>query len=128
MYSMGMRSSALLLVLSLVSPAVVTAVCEFTCLQAHHHSPGDALGPQCHGHDASSAPLVALSAADVALCHDNATVPSAVVKAAPQGASMPAVVSAARPPQFREPAASSFRSRPGFGPPGVLLITTQLRI
>jgi hypothetical protein len=123
-----MRCSALLLVLSLVSPAVVTAVCELVCLQAHHHSTGEALAAQCHGRDASSAPVVTLSAADWALCHDGTPVPSAVVKASPQFVPMPALVISPRPSEFREPATSWFRSRPGFGPPGVLLITTQLRI
>ena len=123
-----MRASALLLVLGLVSPAVVTAACELVCLQAHHHSTGDALAAQCHGHDASSAPVVSLSAADWALCHDGAPVPSAIVKASPQSPSTPAVVVGARPLECREPAASLRPSRHGFGPPGVLLITTQLRI
>jgi len=123
-----MRFSAVLLVVSLVSPAVVTVVCELSCLQAHHHTTSAALAAQCHGHQTSPAPVVAVSAADWALCHDSAPVPSAIVKASPQSPSTPAIVAGSRPLEFREPAASLRRSRPGVGPPGVLLITTQLRI
>jgi hypothetical protein len=125
---MSMRSCALLLVLSLVSPEVVNAVCELTCLHAHHHRSADALAAECHSQDASAAPAATVSAADPALCHDDARVPSAIVKASPQLAAMPALVISPRSPEFRGPAGPSLRSHPRFGPPGVLLITTQLRI
>jgi len=125
---MSMRSSALLLVVSLVSPAVVTAVCELTCLRAHHNTSGEAMAAQCHGQEASPAPVVTVSAADRALCHGDAPVPSASVKATPQFASMPAVVNGPRPAGLDEPAPASLRGRTWYGPPDFLLITTQLRI
>ena len=123
-----MRSWALLLVLSLVSPAVVSAVCELTCLHAHHHTGMEAKAAECHGHDAVPASAVVVTAADAALCHDGATVPSAIVKASAQLASMPAVVNGPRPPEFRAPTAFAPRGRVWLGPPSLLLITTQLRI
>lgn len=125
---MSMRLSALLLVLSLVSPAVVTTVCELACLHAHHHRTGEAVVAQCHGDDVSPAPAVAMSSAEVALCHDDGPVPSAIVKATPHFASMPAVAGSTRLPEFHVPAQSSVRGRLWFGPPDLLLITTQLRI
>ena len=123
-----MRFSALLLVLSLVSPAVVTTACELACLHAHHHRSGEALAAQCHDHAASPPPVVAVSAVDRALCHDDAPVPSAIVKATPQFASMPAIVSGPRPSGFHVPARPSLGGRLWFGPSDLLLITTQLRI
>jgi hypothetical protein len=124
----GVRLSALLLVLSLVSPAVVNTVCELACLHAHHHRTGEALAAQCHGDDASPAPVVAMSSAEVALCHGDGPVPSAIVKATPHVASMPAVVGSTRLPEFHVPAQSPVRGRLWVGPPDLLLITTQLRI
>jgi hypothetical protein len=123
-----MRSCALLLVLSLVSPAVVNAACELTCLRAHHHRSAEALATECHGHDAAPARAVAVSAADPRLCHDAAPVPSATVKAPLQFVSIPAVVSSLRPPEIHVPAALSQRGRSWPGPLDLLLITTQLRI
>ena len=124
---MTMRFSAVLLVLSLVSPAVVTVVCELGCLQAHHHNTDAPSAAQCHGHQASPAPVVAVSAADWALCHDSAPVLSAIVKVSSQFASM-ALVIGAWSSEFRVSPARSLRSGPGFSPPNLLLITTQLRI
>jgi len=124
---MRLRPAAIVLVLSLVSPVVVTAVCEIACLRAQHHDAG-AVAADCHGHGAGPAPAVALSRADQALCHDDAAAPSAIVVSSQQLASMPAVVDL--PPtsvfNLRTPAFWSGGFR--FRPPDVLLITNQLRI
>jgi hypothetical protein len=125
---MNMRSCTLVLVLSLVSPAVVNAVCELTCLHAHHHGNAEALAAECHGHGATPASAVAVSAADPALCHDAAPVPSAIVKAPPQLASVPVVASTPRPAALNVPARLSLRGRLWSDPSDLLLITTQLRI
>jgi hypothetical protein len=124
---MGMRSCAFLLMLSLVSPAVLTAACELACLQAQHHRNADALASPCHGHAAPPAP-VAVSAADRALCHDEAPLPSAIVKATPQFASMPSEVTAALPAEFHMPDRVFPRGHLWVVHPALLRITSQLRI
>ena len=111
---MGMRAVALVLVLSLVSPAVITAACELSCLQAAHHAATTA-GANCHGDEANSGGPA--FAAGGTLCHDDdgdapaataalgtqtapppAIVPASLVVAAP-----PAAPHAARPPHTLRP-------------------------
>jgi hypothetical protein len=75
------RSIAVLLVLVLVGPSLVTATCELTCAMASHHreAPSSPEAP-CHEHQ-GSAPDRAVSANPSALCHDSGALPSAVVDA-----------------------------------------------
>ena len=122
-----MRCVALALVLSLVSPAVITAVCEVGCLRAEHHDAGAAAAADCHSHGAGPAPAVALSGADQALCHDDAAAPSAIVVASQQLVSMPAVIHVPQDAALVPPAMSSLSAGFRAGRP-LLLITTQLRI
>ncbi len=123
-----LRPAALVLMLSLVSPVVVTAVCEVACLRAQHHDAGAAVAADCHGHGAGPAPAVALSRADQALCHDDAAAPSAIVVSSQQLASMPAVVDLPPTSAFNLRAPAFWSGGFRFRPPDVLLITNQLRI
>jgi hypothetical protein len=124
---MNVRVPAIVLVLSLVSPAVATAVCELTCLEAHHHATAAAMEADCHRHDAASAPVVAVSAVDAAFCHRDSLPASAIVKASPQLASVPASMVRPRPAGLQLPVGTSFHRRVA-APPGLLLTATQLRI
>jgi hypothetical protein len=86
-----MRAAALLLLVSLVSPAVMSAVCELSCLQALHHAPGQSGGSDCHGHGGQPADGPLLAASGGALCHDEDTGPPAATAA---GAAAPVPVPA----------------------------------
>ena len=93
---MVMRAVALLLVVSLVSPAVVSVVCELSCLRVLHHATGAAYASDCHEHGASAARDTSASKVSGAgaLCHDDGEWPTtlAVGKAPGTLASATAVV------------------------------------
>jgi hypothetical protein len=122
------RSAALLLVLSLVSPAVVTAVCEIACLRAQHHQEGAATQAECHGRNDSTTPMVTISAAADVLCHHDAAAPAAVIAGGHSLSSTPAVVNLPQEPAIDLRAPLSVAGGLWFRPPNLLLIATQLRI
>jgi hypothetical protein len=122
------RSAALLLALSLVSPAVLTALCEIACLRAQHHQEGAATQAECHGHHGAAAPMVAISAAADVQCHDDAAAPAAVIAGGHSLSFTPAVVSLPQEPAIDVRAPFSLPGGMWFRPPNLLLITTQLRI
>jgi hypothetical protein len=122
------RSAALVLALSLVSPAVVTALCEIACLHEQHHQEGAATQAECHGHNDSTARMVAISAAADVLCHDDAAAPAAVIAGGHSLSSMPAVVNLPQEPAIDLRAPLSVPGGMWFRPPNLLLIATQLRI
>jgi|SRR5687768_16480552 len=73
------RSTAILLVLVLVGPSVVTATCELTCALASHHSDvAPATEASCHEHQGSSQGS-GVSAKTYTICHESAVLPSAVI-------------------------------------------------
>jgi hypothetical protein len=75
------RSIAVLLVLVLVGPSVVTATCELTCAMASHHrgAPLSSEAP-CHEHEGSSEGA-GVSADLSTRCHELADLPSVVIDA-----------------------------------------------
>ena len=77
---MGMRPAAVVLLVSLVSPAVMTAVCELSCLQALHHAASAAATGACHEHRSGQTDGPAVSGSAV-LCHDAAEAPAATTPA-----------------------------------------------
>jgi len=115
-----MRLTALLLAISLVSPAVATAYCELSCLQALPKT------ASCHEQESQGGPAVSAGAS---LCHEEGSEgPAAVIVsnapiAAPP-AIVPAVAALAPPQPFTVHIAGSSLARP----PDLLLLTTQLRI
>ena len=81
MIPMFARSTAILLVLVLVGPSVVTATCEVTCaLASHHREAAPATDASCHEHQGSSQGS-GVSANPSTLCHESAELPSAVIDA-----------------------------------------------
>jgi hypothetical protein len=86
-----MRAAALALVLALVSPAVLGALCELSCLQAAHHAAATPAAADCHGHGAQTdGPAVAAGAT---LCHDaRGEAPAATTALGAQTVPGPAIV------------------------------------
>jgi hypothetical protein len=75
------RATAILLVLVLVGPSVVTATCELTCaLASHHREAVPATQASCHEHQGSSQGS-GVSAKPSTVCHESADLPSAVIDA-----------------------------------------------
>jgi hypothetical protein len=75
------RATAILLVLVLVGPSVVTATCELTCaLASHHGAAAPATEASCHEHQGSGQGN-GVSAKPTTLCHESADLPSAVIDA-----------------------------------------------
>jgi hypothetical protein len=122
------RCATLVLVVSLVSPGVVTVVCEMMCLRAQHHLSGAAVQAECHEHGGAPARMVAISAAADILCHDDAATPAAVIAGSKHLGSMPAVMDL--PQESAIDLRARLRSPDGmrFRLPNLLVITTQLRI
>ena len=123
-----MRVAALVLVVSLASPAAISAVCELFCLQALHHAAAAAAAAGCHTGHSDAPGTSAVAGAHGTRCHDDSEAPTAIVKGTASLAFVPAVISLA-PTLFDDApvahvATHSHRARP----PDVLLITTQLRI
>jgi hypothetical protein len=75
------RSVAVVLVLVLVGPSLVTATCELTCaLARHHHGAPSSSSGACHEHQ-GFATSVGIAATPSSLCHESGELPSAVVEA-----------------------------------------------
>ena len=92
---MGMRSAAALLLLTLIGPSVISALCDFTCVRHEHHSAQAASDQECHEqHALNDGPVVAGAAEG--FCHDQVeTVTTTVaearlLKAAPGAVVLPA--------------------------------------
>jgi len=121
-----MRAAALVLVVSLVSPAAMTAVCEISCRQALHHA-ATAAAPDCHEHGAGQADGPAVSGSTV-LCHDEGAPPDATAAGAALAMSAPASVTLAAAVVPDAHAARVIPRHAGARPPDRLSITAQLRI
>jgi hypothetical protein len=94
MSAMLARVVAVLLVLVLVGPSVVTATCELTCAMAsHHHNAPSSTEASCHEHQGANQG-VGVQADPSALCHESGDLPSAVVDAW-----LNSVIVAAAPPE-----------------------------
>ena len=68
-----MRPAALVLVPALVSPAVLGALCELSCLHATHHAAATPAAADCHGHGAQTLPGPAIVPTSVAVTPPPAT-------------------------------------------------------
>jgi hypothetical protein len=123
-----MRAAALILVLTLASPAAITAACELWCLQALHHAAAATDAGGCHSGHAAAPGTFVVAGADGARCHDDSEAPRAIVKGTAPLAFVPAVISLA-PALFSDaPIAQAVPYSTRARPPDVLLTTTQLRI
>ena len=123
---MDMRSAAALLLLIQIVPAITSVVCELTCVQHEHHSAEAAPEQNCHEQRSSDGPAVTSGTA--VCCHDRAeastttAADSRVLKGVPV-VIQPLLALAAHHPQIPVMDRSA-----SFGPPGMALQTTQLRI
>ena len=122
-----MRSAAALLLVTLIGPSIISALCDFTCVHHEHHSPQAASAQACHEQPSSNdEPVVA--GLSTAFCHDEAeafataVAEARLLKGAPVAVVLPAAVAAYRQ-HLRVPARST-----SSGPPGLILLTTPLRI
>ena len=124
---MGMRSAAALLLVTLIGPSITSVVCDLTCVQHEHHSAQAASAQSCHEeHSSNDGPVVTSGTAGS--CHDQAETFTAtaadprLLKATPVAVQLPSAL-AVYHPQLQPVARST-----SFGPPGIVLQTTPLRI
>jgi hypothetical protein len=124
---MGMRSAAALLLVTLIGPAIISALCDFTCVRHEHHSAQAASDQTCHEQQATTdGPAVAGGAEG--FCHDQVeTVATTVVEARPLKAAPVAVALPAPLAGYHRHLPVLARNRSS-GPPGFIRQTTPLRI
>jgi len=125
---MLVRLLPLALVISMLAPAVTTAVCEWTCVEQLHHQVAETTdGRHHHGDVASDAP--AIRAAEDGPCHQVTSSEPAVTSPAQQGLHTPAETPV---PPMGIPAPAPSRAWGAVvtvRPPGLLSVaTTQLRV
>ena len=126
---MTMRAVALAVVVSLGSPAIMTALCELSCLKALHHAAGEAYAHDCHGDATEDTDGPIASSAGGALCHDDGEGPPAALIVAGIGALVVTGAVLAVPTALVDPV--THRVHPHStraGPPDLLQLTTRLRI
>jgi hypothetical protein len=122
-----MRSVAALLLVTLVGPSIISALCDFTCVRHEHHSAQAASSQTCHEQHASDDGPVVAGAAE-GFCHDQVeTVTTTVAEARPLKAGPAAVVLPAPVPAYHPHFAVLARNRSS-GPPDFVRQTTPLRI
>ena len=123
---MGMRSAAALLLVTLIGPSITSALCDLTCVHHEHHSAQTESAQSCHEQRSNDGPVVTSGTAG--FCHDQAetfTTTAAdprLLKATPVAVQLPSSL-AAYHPQLQPVGRST-----SFGPPGIVLQTTPLRI
>ena len=124
---MGMRRAAAVLLVTLLGPSIVSAVCDVTCVLHEHHGAQAARDQSCH-EERTSDHGPALTDGTATFCHEQAaTVTSTsadvrVLNAAPVAIQIPSAL-AVRRPQVRVLA-----PRTSLSPPGIVIQTTPLRI
>ena len=115
-----MRAVALVLVLCLTGPAVVTAVCEWDCARAHHHEV-NAAPVSCHEHQPKTGTTVIASTTG-AVCHREAEIPTAIMTANLNNASAPAVLQTSPVISFDLVETPAFVALASIRPPSLLPI------
>ena len=121
-----MRRMALLLVLTLIAPALAGALCDLTCVESHARAMHR--GGECHGQQTTQVGR-GLKAAGSLFCHNTGDEPDATLTSTPLQSAAPLAVLPVPPtPERRVIAADSVADRSSWRPPDLLLITTQLRI
>ena len=124
---MNMRPAAAVLLVTLLGPSILSAVCDVTCLHHEHHGAKAAAGQSCHDErPADYRPVLTDSTGS--LCHEQATTVTStsadvrVLNAAPVAIQVPLALAVPRPQVRVLPA------RPFVSPPGIVIQTTPLRI
>ena len=122
-----MRGAAALLLVTLLGPSVISALCDFTCVRHEHHAAQAASDQTCHEQHASHVgPVVAGDAKG--FCHDQVEPGTTTVaearplKAAPEALGLPTPLA-----EYHRHLAVLARNRSS-GPPDFVRQTTPLRI
>jgi hypothetical protein len=124
---MGMHHAAAVLLVTLLGPSILSAVCDVTCVHYEHHGAQAAAEQSCH-EERSSDNGPGLTDGIATFCHEQAaTVTSTsadvrVLNAAPVAIQLPSALAVPRP-QVRVLAARTFLSSPG-----IVVQTAPLRI
>ena len=124
---MGMRRVAAVLLVTLLGPSILSAVCDVTCVHHEHHGTKAAAEQSCH-EERTSDRAAALADGTATFCHEQAaTVTSTsadvrVLNAAPAAIQLPSALALPRP-QVR-----ILAPRTPLSPPGIVIQTTPLRI
>jgi hypothetical protein len=123
---MGMRSAAALLLVTLLGPSVISALCDFTCVRHQHHSAQTAPNQTCHEQHTPKDGSVVAGGAE-GFCHDQVkTVTTTVAEARLLTAAPVAVVLPAPLAEHHRQLLVLARNKSC--PPGSVRQTTPLRI
>lgn len=122
------RGFALLIVLTLVAPAVAAALCDVTCATTHLHAAHRAAETTCHGQHSGDAEVRIKGVANP-FCHDTGDRPSATLTAGSVQKAAPLAVLVEAPEPARQPLVVVLTSTSvAWHPPDLLPVTTPLRI
>lgn len=124
---MGMRRAAAVLLVTLLGPSILSAVCGVMCVHHEHHGTKAAAEQSCHEERASDHGT-ALTDGTATFCHEQAaTVTSTsadvrVLNAPPAAIQLPSALAVPRPH------VRVLAPRTALSPPGIVIQTTPLRI
>ena len=124
---MGMRPAAAILLVTLMGPSILSAVCDATCVHHEHHGTKPAAAEQSCHEERSSDHSPALTDGTASFCHEQATAVTStsgdvrVLNAAPVAIQVPSALAVPRPVPI-------LPARTSLSPPGIVLQTTPLRI
>jgi hypothetical protein len=124
---MDVRRVAAVLLVTLLGPSILSAVCDVTCVHHKHHGTTAAAAQSCHEEQRSDHGP-ALMHGTATFCHEQATTVTStsadvrVLNAAPAAIQVPSALAVPRP-QVR-----GLSPRTALRPPGIVIQTTPLRI
>ena len=124
---MGMRRAAAVLLLTLLGPSILSAVCDVTCVHHEHHGTKAAAEQSCH-EERSSDHRPALTDGTAAFCHEQAAAVTSisadvrVLNAVPAAIQLPSALAVPRPH------VRVLATRTTLSPLGIVIQTTPLRI
>ena len=124
---MGMRPAAAVLLVTVLGPSILSAVCDVTCVHHEHHGSKAAAEQSCH-QERPSDDRPALTDGTASFCHQQATTVTStsadvrVLNGAPVAIQVPSALAVPRPQVPVLPA------RISLSPPGIVIQTTPLRI
>jgi hypothetical protein len=124
---MGMQPAAAVLLVTLLGPSILSAVCDVTCVRHEHHRTKAAAERSCH-EERPSDHRPALTDGTASFCHEQATTVTStsadvrILNAAPVAIQVPSARAVPRAEVSLLPARTSL------SPPGIVIQTTPLRI
>jgi hypothetical protein len=124
---MGMRGAAAFLLVTLLGTPIASVLCDLTCAQHAHHSAHAPSAQSCHEHGSSTdGPAVTGGAGT--LCHNPAGTLAATAADARPLKVTPAVVTVPSALAAYHPQRPVVARSASVGPPGIVPLTTPLRI